>query len=97
DNVADRPVTVSLTTEEKAAIVNQLKGLADATEVNNDDAKARLDAILKIVDKHQKTLETVGYRSGPAPKGGLGKDNANPFKNGPAAEHLKSLLDRLSK
>jgi len=97
NNVADRPLSVNLTTEEKAAIVKELKGLTEAAELNNDDAKARLDAVLKIVEKHQKTLETVGYRSGPAPKSGLAKDNPNPFKTGPAAEHLKSLLERLSK
>src|SRR5262245_4392708 len=97
DNVADRPLAVNLTTEEKAAIVKELKSLTEAAEVNNEDARARLDAIQKIVEKHQKTLETVGYRTGPAPKGGTPKDNPNPFKTGPAAEHLKSLLDRLSK
>ena len=99
DTVADRPVTVNLTTEEKAAIVKELRALSEADEVNNDDAKARLDAILKIVEKHQKTLETVGFRTGPPPKGGssLAKDNPNPFKNGPAADHLKSLVERLGK
>jgi hypothetical protein len=99
DTVADRPVTVNLTTEEKAAIVKELKALTEADEVNNEEAKARLDSILKIVEKHQKTLETVGFRTGPPPKGGssLAKDNPNPFKTGPAAENVKSLVERLSK
>jgi hypothetical protein len=99
DTVADRPLTVSLTPEEKSAIVKELKALSEAPTVNNDEAKARLDAMLKIVEKHREALQTVGFRTGPLPKTGSGleKENPNPFKSGPAAEHVKSLLERLSK
>jgi len=99
DTVADRPVTITLTPEQKTVIAEKLKGLDQPAELTDDDAKARLDAILKEVEKDQKTLETVGFRTTPPAKGGFGppKEVPNPFKEGPAAERLKSLLDRLNK
>jgi hypothetical protein len=98
DAVADRPLVITLTPEERAMIAEQLKGLDSADEVKDEDAKKRLDAIAKIVEKNQKSLEAVGYRTTPAPKGsGLSKDNPNPFKEGATAQRLKSLLERLTK
>jgi hypothetical protein len=99
DTVADRPVTITLTPEQKSTIVEKLKGLDQPAELTDDDAKARLDAIVKAVEREQKTLETVGFRTTPPAKGGFGppKESPNPFKEGPTAERLKSLLERLDK
>jgi hypothetical protein len=101
EKVADKPVTLTLTDDQRAAIVEQLRGLDAATEIKDDDAKARLDAILKVVEKDRATLEAVGYRpptEGKGP-GGFGppKDSPNPFKDGTNQERLKSLMDRLTK
>jgi hypothetical protein len=105
DRVADRPVTITLTPEQRQTIAAQLKGLDQADELSDADAQAKLDAIHKVVEKDKGALEAVGYR-GPAPagKGGGGKGGfgapkeqpPNPFKQGPAGEHLKSLMDRLA-
>jgi hypothetical protein len=99
DTVADKPVTITLTPEQKSVIIDKLNGLDQRDEITDDDAKSRLDAIVKVVEKDQKTLETVGFRTNPPAKGGLGppKESANPFKEGPAAERLKSLMERLNK
>lgn len=102
DNVVDKPISVTLTAEERAAIAEQLKGLDAQAEVKDEDAKARLDAILKVIEKDRKSLETVGYRwpGAPSAKGGFGggaKDSPNPFKEGATHDRLKSLLDRLEK
>lgn len=101
DNVVDKPISVTLTAEERAAIAEQLKGLDAQAEIKDEDAKARLDAILKVIEKDRKSLETVGYRwpGAPAAKGGFGgpKDSPNPFKEGAPHDRLKSLLERLEK
>jgi hypothetical protein len=102
DRVADRPVTITLTPEQRQAIAEQLKGLDAAAELSEEDAKARLDAIHKVVEKDKDALEAVGYRGFSPPGkggggGGLGKEQPpNPFKQGTAAERLKSLNDRLA-
>jgi hypothetical protein len=105
DTIVDKPVTVNLSPEDRAAIAKQLEGLDTASEIKDDDAKAKLEAIQKVLEKDRKALETVGYRwatdgKGGAPKGkgGFGKDPPpNPFKEGTAAAQLKALLERLNK
>jgi hypothetical protein len=103
DTVVDQPITVSLTPDDRAAIAKELQGLDSATELKEEEAKAKLEAIQKILEKDRKALETIGYRWGGAPpktpgKGGFGKEQPpNPFKEGTAAERLKSLQARLAK
>ena len=101
DTVVDKPVSITLSPEDRAAIAKQLEGLDAAGEIKEDDARARLEAIHKILEKdHRKTLETVGYNWSGQGKGGFGKKEAppaNPFKQGSAADHLKSLMERLTK
>ena len=102
DAVVDRPVALSLTADDRKAIAAQLDGLAAAGEVKDDEAKAKLDAILKVLEKDRKALEAVGYQwpnpdaKGP-PKGGFPKDSPNPFADGQNREKLKSLQERLEK
>jgi hypothetical protein len=104
DTVVDRPVAVNLSPDDRAAIAKELAGLDAASELKEEDAKAKLDAIQKILEKDRKSLETVGYRwagdpkSG-GPKGGFPQKEPppNPFKEGTPAERLKSLLERLNK
>jgi hypothetical protein len=104
DTVVDRPIALTLTPAERAALAEQLKGLESAEEIKEDDARARLDALQKILERDRKALEAVGYQwaspdaKGP-PKGGFGgpKDSPNPFADGPAKERLKSLQERLDK
>lgn len=100
----DQPVSINLSAEDRAAIAKELEGLSTASEIKDEDAKAKLEAIQKILEKNnRKALETVGYRwtgepKGGFPKGGFPKEPPpNPFKQGSPAEHLKSLMERLKK
>lgn len=104
DTVVDRPVTVNLSPEDRTAIAKELDGLDAASELKEDDAKAKLEAIQKILEKDRKSLETVGYRWAGDPKGGFPKGGfppkdppPNPFKEGTPSERLKSLMERLNK
>ena len=104
DTVVDQPVTVNLSADDRAAIAKELAGLDAASELKEDEAKAKLEAIQKILEKDRKSLETVGYRwfggeaKGGFPKGGFPKEPPpNPFKEGTSAERLKSLMERLNK
>jgi hypothetical protein len=106
DRFVDQPVALTLTADDRSAIATQLKGLDKAGSISDDDAKAKLEAILKVVEKDRRALEAIGYRwpspdgKGP-PKGGFGgpppKDSPNPFREEPNTEHLKSLQGRLEK
>jgi hypothetical protein len=105
DVLVDRPVAVTLTAEDRAAIAAQLRGLDAAGEIKEDEAKAKLDAILKVVEKNRNALEAVGYRwPSPGGKGGLGPkggppapEGTNPFQVPETAAKVKSLQDRLAK
>jgi hypothetical protein len=107
DTVVDRPVAVNLTAADRAAVAEQLRGLDTAEEVKDADATARLEAILKVVEKDRKALETVGYRwPGPAAKGGGGNTGPppaaalttpNPFRPPATAQKIQSLRERLEK
>jgi hypothetical protein len=102
DALVDQPVALTLTADDKKAIAAQLDGLATAGEIKDDEARARLDAILKVLEKDRKALEAVGYRwpgpdsKGP-PKGGFPKDSPNPFADGQNKEKLKPLQERLDR
>lgn len=101
DNVAEKPIHVKLTDEQRSAVLEQLKGLDAADDIKDDDAKAKLDAILKVLEPHKETLEAAGYRwpgaGGMGGFGGKNKEAANPFKEGTSATRLKSLVERLEK
>src|SRR5436190_16361301 len=99
DRVLDRQVAVTLSADDRAAVAAQLKGLDDAKEVTNDEAKAKLDAILQVVEKDRPALEATGYRwpvAGPKdadpPRTGA---TSNPFQIPQTAAKIRSLTERL--
>ena len=105
DRIVDRPVTLTLSTDDRSTIATQLKGLDKPGAISDDEAKTRFETILKVVEKDRKALEAIGYRwpspdgKGPA-KGGFGgppKDSPNPFHEGANGDHLKDLQERLEK
>jgi hypothetical protein len=100
DQLTQKPLQLNLTTEQKAKLREQLQGLGDKDELSDEEAKKRLDAILEIVKKDKDTLEAAGYnwpgeRGGG--RGGSGPPPAPNFKEGPDADHLKSLQNQLAK
>ena len=100
DLLTKKPLTVTLTDEERTKLAELIKGLGDQDALDDDDAKKRLDAVLEIVKDDKETLEAAGYRW-PGQGGGRPPANAanapNPFKEGENATHLKSLQESLEK
>lgn len=100
DSLSDKPITITLSDQARTDIAAQLKGLDAVTEIKDDEAKSKLEAIQKIVEKDRASLETVGYRwvtDGKSANRPTTAESANPFKEGKDAERLKSLLERLGK
>ena len=100
DVLTDKPLAVQLTTEQRKQIQEQLNGLADAKDLSDDEAKAKLDKILDVLKDQKDTMEKAGYRwpggggGGPPPGGSA---PPNPFTTDANAGHLKSLSERLEK
>ena len=91
DQLSQKSLTVELTTEQKKKAHEILKGLADAEDLSDDDAKKRLDDLLELLKDKKGTIEAAGFRwpGGPAPA--RPADAPNPFKEEANAKHLKSL------
>jgi hypothetical protein len=103
DQLTEKPLSLKLTTEQRTAIGNQLKDLADQEELSDDDAKARLEAILDAVKDDRKTLEAAGYNwpgggGGGLPGGFMAPPGPpNPFKDAKNRQRLDSLQERIGK
>jgi hypothetical protein len=101
DQMTDKPLAVRLSDAQRQGLRDQLKGLADADELSDEDAKARLDKLHDLLKDQRGTLEAAGYRwpaqpvfPPPAPSG---PPPANPFKTEQHAGHLKALSERLAR
>ena len=107
DVLVDRPVAVTLTADDRAAVAAQLRGLDAAGEIKDDEAKAKVDAIRKVLEKDRKALEAVGYRWEPAAAAKSVADapppmdavlsSPNPFQSPQTVAKLKSLQERLAR
>jgi hypothetical protein len=105
DVLSEKPLTARLSGEQKKDVEDQLKGLADADELSEDAAKAKLEKLHEALKGQKAALEAAGYRwpgeegarggGFGGPMGGAGPPPANPFKSGPNAGHLKALTERL--
>lgn len=93
----ERPA-VKLDIEQKRKIREQIQKLEDNEALGEDEAQKRLDAVVEILHDDQKQIlseagvNLPGQRSG---NRGGGDAPANPFKEGPPYQHLKSLRDQL--
>jgi hypothetical protein len=100
-----------LTNAQKQKIHEQIDKLGDKEKLTEDEAKAQLDAILDVVKDQREMLEAAGYRwpgSGGGPGGGgpggggpgggrPPAPDANPFRDGDNAVHLKALQKQVGK
>jgi len=67
DTLTKGTLHVELTPDQKKQIKEQLAGLDEKDAITEDEAKAKLDAIITILAGHRKTLEAAGYNwPGPA-------------------------------
>jgi hypothetical protein len=100
DVLTAKPLSIELTNDQRTKVREQIKGLASAEELSDDEATKRLNALLELLKDQKATLEAAGYRW-PGEGGGFGGFGApqppNPFKEGKDAEHLKDLDERLGK
>jgi hypothetical protein len=94
DLLTKKPLSVELTPDQKKQIQEQLAGLETADTLSNEEAQAKLDALLKVVEGHRATLEAAGF---PWPGAAFPKLADNPLKEGPGNDHLKSLRTTLGK
>ena len=98
DQLTHKPLAVTLSDEQRRKLREQLRGLDEKDELGEEDARARLDAALQVVEGDRETLEAAGYRW-PGQQGGAPRPPAdapnNPFKEGANAQHLKSLQEQV--
>jgi hypothetical protein len=103
DVLTEKPLTVKLSDEQRKEVKEQLKGLADAEELSEDDAKARFEKLHDALKDQTDTLEAAGYRwpgeggGGRGGRGGGGEAPKNPFTAEPNNKHLKELTARIDK
>jgi hypothetical protein len=93
DVLTAKPLEVKLNDEQKSKIQARLKDLDQKKDLSEGEAKSTLDAILEIVKDDKDTLAAAGYPPGQPPASPPA--SANPFQEGPNAEHLKALQARL--
>jgi hypothetical protein len=99
DLLTARPLAIQLTDEQRAKVAEQLKGLAEAKDLTDEEAKKRLDALTDTLKPYRETLEAAGYRW-PGAGGGGGRQPPpppNPFMEEKNNKHLKELQERLTK
>ncbi len=106
DVLTRKPLAVDLEGDKKKQVLEQLRDLGEKDELTDADAKAKLDALLKVLEPDRATLEAAGYnwpggggggRGGRGGRGRGGEPPPNPFKLEENREHLKSLQQRLEK
>lgn len=96
DVLTRKPLSVSLNDDQKAKIREQLKGLADAKDLNPVDAQKRLEALLEILKNDRATLEAAGFVWPGDPKSvSPPPEKPNPFASDASSEHLKGLMGTL--
>ena len=95
---------VELTPDQKKQAKEVLAGLDEQEAITDDEAKAKLEALLKLLEANRKALEAAGFvwpgapPAGAPPVGGMGAPApANPFKTGNSADRLKALQATVGK
>lgn len=98
DALTKKPLAVELTPEQKKQVKELLADLDAKDALSDDDAKAKFEALLKLVAGQRDTLEAAGYRwPGTLPGAPPGEPPPNPFKEGDPANRLKSLRESMAK
>jgi hypothetical protein len=71
DVLTEKPLSIDLTDDQRAKVREQIKGLASAEELSDDEATKRMNAMLEVLKDQKATLEAAGYRW-PGEGGGAG-------------------------
>ena len=94
DSLTRKPLTVQLTADQKKQVKDLLADLDSKDAITDDEAKAKLDAFLKLLEGQRETLVAAGFRwpgGPPSPP----NDPINPFKSGEPAGQLRSLRESM--
>jgi hypothetical protein len=97
DTLTQKPLTVTLTAEQKKQVQENLKGLDDVDALRDEDAQKHLDGLVAALKEHKDTFEAAGFRWPGSPLGGgppLGMI-PNPFKVAPSSTQLHAVRERL--
>jgi hypothetical protein len=107
DVLTTETLHIELTTEQKKQAKELLADLAEKEAITDEEAKAKFEALLKLLEPNKKPLEDAGFRwpsaggmgGGGGGGGGPSTPPPNPFKTGTGdnAERLKSLQTTLGK
>lgn len=95
-------IGIKLNLEKGASLAAALAGVEKAEDLSDDDAKAKHEAILALLDDAQKSqLDAIGLpRPARGAGGGMGgppkQAPANPFQDEAAAKSLQNLRDRFA-
>ncbi len=97
DQLTAQPLKIDLTSQQKTRMKDILAGLDAKEEISDEDAKAKFDELIKVVEGNKATLEAAGYRWPGTRFQPQGESPPNPFKEGEPATHLKSLQATVGK
>jgi hypothetical protein len=103
DALTVKPLKFELTAEQKKQAKDILADLDSKEAITDEEAKAKLEALLKLLESQKETMETAGDRwpgeggGGGGGGGGGATPPPNPFKTEQNAAHLKSLQESLGK
>lgn len=96
-------IGIKLNQEQGASLAAALADVEKAQEMSDDDAKAKQDAIMALLDDAQKSqLDAIGLPRPPrgpgggSPGGPAKQAPANPFQDETAGKSLQSLRDRFA-
>ena len=97
-------VALSISPEQAATLITALKDIEQAETMSDDEAQAKYDELLALLDDKQKEqLEAIGLPRGPRPGGGAGAgpggfqppaEDANPFVEETNLAALEALRQR---
>jgi hypothetical protein len=97
DTLTAEPGALQLTDEERAKTLVKLPPIREPDYLGDALARQHLEALLKVLQDHKSELEKAGIRWPSAMYNPNTKPPKNPFKEGEAAKHLKSLEEHLAK
>jgi hypothetical protein len=93
DHLTAKPPMFQLSADEKKQLTEQLAGLEAKEALTNEEAQAKLNAIIKLLEPHKEALQDAGFLWPGPPPGGT-DPNSNPLKD---SGRLKSLQSTLGK
>jgi hypothetical protein len=97
ESLSKKPLAVELTPEQKKEVKSLLADLDSKDALSEEEAKAKFDQLIKLLESQRATLEAAGYRWPGTPFLPPAETPLNPFKDGEPAAKLNSLRESIGK